>query len=92
MLRWGFDRTQLKLITGRPRDARLLVPPWKDLPLTLGDELSGPYSDPARPKDPRMLFAMGAWLARSAAQRAAITAAAARAAGGGIRPLYELFC
>jgi hypothetical protein len=41
-----------------------LVPPWKDLPLNLSDQLSGPYSDPLRdPKDPRMLFAMGAWLA-----------------------------
>ena len=64
VLRWGFDRTQQK-ITAQLRAMRdYLVPPWKDLPLNLSDQLSGPYSDPLRdPKDPRMLFAMGAWLA-----------------------------
>jgi len=64
VLRWGFDRTQQK-ITAQIRAMRdYLVPPWKDLPLNLSDQLSGPYSDPLRdPKDPRMLFAMGAWLA-----------------------------
>ena len=64
ILRWGFDRTQQK-ITAQIRAMRdYLVPPWKDLPLNLSDQLSGPYSDPLRdPKDPRMLFAMGAWLA-----------------------------
>lgn len=64
ILRWGFDRTQQK-ITAQLRAMRnYLVPPWKDLPLNLSDRLSGPYSDPLRdPRDPRMLFAMGAWLA-----------------------------
>jgi len=64
VLRWGFDRTQQK-ITAQIRAMRdYLAPPWKDLPLNLSDQLSGPYSDPLRdPKDPRMLFAMGAWLA-----------------------------
>jgi len=64
VLRWGFDRTQQK-ITAQIRAMRdYLAPPWKDLPLNLSDRLSGPYSDPLRdPKDPRMLFAMGAWLA-----------------------------
>ncbi len=64
VLRWGFDRTQQK-ISAQIRAMRdYLMPPWKDLPLNLSDQLSGPYSDPLRdPKDPRMLFAMGAWLA-----------------------------
>jgi hypothetical protein len=64
VLRWGFDRTQQKIIAQIRAMRDYLVPPWKDLPLNLSDQLSGPYSDPLRdPKDPRMLFAMGAWLA-----------------------------
>jgi hypothetical protein len=64
VLRWGFDRALLKIAT-QVRAARdYLAPPWKDLPLGLSDTLTGPYSDPLRdPKDPRLLFAMGAWLA-----------------------------
>jgi hypothetical protein len=64
ILRWGFDRTQQKIVAQIRAIRDYLVPPWKDLPLNLSDQLSGPYSDPLRdPKDPRMLFAMGAWLA-----------------------------
>jgi hypothetical protein len=64
VLRWGFDRTQQKMVAQIRAIRDYLVPPWKDLPLNLSDQLSGPYSDPLRdPKDPRMLFAMGAWLA-----------------------------
>jgi hypothetical protein len=64
VLRWGFDRTLLKMTTQVRAMRDYLAPPWKDLPLGLSDLLSGPYSDPLRdPKDPRMLFAMGAWLA-----------------------------
>jgi hypothetical protein len=64
VLRWGFDRALLKMTTQIRAMRDYLVPPWKNLPLNISDTLSGPYSDPLRdPKDPRLLFAMGAWLA-----------------------------
>ncbi|HEX9370612.1 MAG TPA: glycosyltransferase family 39 protein, partial [Roseiflexaceae bacterium] len=64
ILRWGFDRTQLKMSTQVRAIRDYLVPPWKDLPLRLSDTLCGAYCDPLHdPKDPRLLFAMGAWLA-----------------------------
>ncbi|HEY3230898.1 MAG TPA: glycosyltransferase family 39 protein, partial [Roseiflexaceae bacterium] len=55
VLRWGFDRTLLKLNHQAAAVRDYLAPPWDGLPLSLGDGLSGR-------EDKSLLFGMGAWL------------------------------
>jgi 4-amino-4-deoxy-L-arabinose transferase-like glycosyltransferase len=54
ILRWGFDRTLLKLANQVVAIRDYLVPPWDALPLQLSAVLSGRNA---------LLFGMGAWLA-----------------------------
>jgi hypothetical protein len=56
VLRWGFDRTLLKLNHQANAVRDYLAPPWDGLPLSLSSVLSGR-------EDKSLLFGMGAWLA-----------------------------
>lgn len=53
ILRWGFDRTILKLVRQVAATRDYLLPPWEDLPLAGEDWLSGRKT---------LLFPMGGWL------------------------------
>src|SRR5262249_6951740 len=55
-LRWGFDRTLRKIANQAMAVRDYLAPPWKGLPLDLGDTLLGRSGR-------AVLFGMGAWLA-----------------------------
>jgi hypothetical protein len=56
VLRWGFDRTLRKIGDQLVATRDYLLPPWRGLPLGLGETLFG------RPDKTPLLFGMGAWL------------------------------
>ncbi|MFL5800713.1 MAG: hypothetical protein ACJ8CR_03125 [Roseiflexaceae bacterium] len=56
VLRWGFDRTLRKIGDQMMAVRDYLLPPWRGLPLDLGETLFG------RPDKTPLLFGMGAWL------------------------------